>query len=159
MCQIPSPQVKLRSGIDLFDRTYDSAIETVRFNIKPWQDGLLQAEAPAIMAGEGYHKPWTRDAAYNTWNAGGLLFPQTARNTLLSTLKDGERGTLIAGQYWDAIAWTTGAWAYYCVTGDEAFLRLAYEATVHSLRHFEQTELDPAVGLFNGPASTSTRSA
>ena len=54
--------------------------------------------------------------------------PEAARNTLLSTLmRDGDI-VRIGGQYWDAIAWATGAWAYCCVTGDAAFLNIAYEA-------------------------------
>jgi len=127
------PQPSLHTGREPFDRMYALAVRTLLANVKPWKDGLLRTEAPAIMAGEHYHKPWTRDAAYNTWNAAALLLPEAARNTLLSTLKEEDGQVLIGGQYWDAIAWTTGAWAYYAVTGDADFLPLAYQATVNSL--------------------------
>jgi hypothetical protein len=138
---------------ETFDRVYQLALETLRRNIRPWRDGLLREEAPAILAGAGYPEPWTRDAAFNTWFAGALLTPNAARNTLLSTLID-DGGTIrIGGQYWDAIAWTCGAWVYWCVTGDDGFLDLAYRATVNSLDYFERTEFDARTGLFEGPAS------
>lgn len=147
------PAIRLESGIDLFDRCHDLAVETLCMNIKPWKDGLLDEPAPSIMAGGGYPSPWTRDCAFNVWNAGALLTPEPARNTLISTLIEDDGLVRIAGQYWDAIAWTTGAWHYYCVTGDGEFLELAHAATVNSLRYFEETEFDPETGLFQGPAS------
>lgn len=147
------PCIRLSTGVEPFDRVYQLAVDTLWSNIKPWTDGLLIEPAPAIMAGEGYNSPWTRDCAYNVWNAAALLTPGAARNTLLSTLIRDGRIVRIGGQYWDAISWTTGAWAYYCVTGDEEFLALAYQATVNSLEYFERTEFDPQTGLFEGPAS------
>jgi hypothetical protein len=152
---IPDPPVlvRFRSGIGLLDRCHDLAVETLRRNIKPWKDGLLDEPAPSIMAGETYKSPWTRDCAFNVWNAAALLTPEAALNTLLSTLTEDDGLVRIGGQYWDAIAWTTGAWHYYCVTGDEEFLELAHAATVNSLRYFEETELEPDTGLFQGPAS------
>ena len=57
------------------------ALETLAFNIQPFQDGLLDAPAPCILAGELYNTPWTRDCAYNVWNAGALLAPVAAKNT------------------------------------------------------------------------------
>lgn len=147
------PTIRFESGLEVFDRCHDLAVETLCRNIKPWQDGLLDEPAPAIMAGQTYKSPWTRDCAFNVWNAAALLTPEAARNTLISTLIDDNGLIRIGGQYWDAIAWTTGAWHYYCVTGDDEFLELAHAATVNSLRYFEETELDPETGLFQGPAS------
>lgn len=132
---------------------YDLAVRTLAMNIRPWKDGLLTDAAPAIMAGESYQSPWTRDCAFNVWNAGALLAPEASRNTLLSTLTEDADGVRAGGQYWDAIAWVTGAWAYRAVTGDAEFLPLAYQAAVNSLAFFERTEFDAAAGLFEGPAS------
>ncbi len=153
MMSVTKPSVRLESGVELFDRCHDLAVETLCRNIQPWKDGLLDEPAPSIMAGETYKSPWTRDCAFNVWNAGALLTPEASRNTLLSTLTEDDGLVRIGGQYWDAIAWTTGAWHYYCVTGDDEFLELAHAATVNSLRYFEETELDPETGLFQGPAS------
>jgi glycogen debranching enzyme len=127
-------------------------------NIAPHQSGLLDQPAPAVLAGLEYDRPWTRDTAINVWNGAGLLFPEVARATLLSVLTRGASGTdeqgelHIGGQYWDAIIWTTGAWAYYLYTGDRDLLSQALEATRHSLQRFERTEFDPHLNLFRGPA-------
>ncbi len=148
------PEIRLKTGDTAVDACHRLALETLEFNIKPFQDGLLETQVPAIMAGEYYNTPWTRDCAYNVWNAGAHLAPEAARNTLLSVLmKDEERGVRIGGQYWDAIAWVIGAWHYYSVTGDAELLNLAYTATANSLDYFEETEFDSETGLFMGPAS------
>ena len=132
---------------------HDLAVATLHRNIQPYRAGPLTEERPAIMAGGDYPTPWTRDAAYNVWNAGALLVPDAARDTLRSVLVHDTAGLRIGGQYWDAIAWAIGAWHLYCLTGDREFLGQAFEATANSLDFFERTELDPATGLFAGPAS------
>ncbi len=105
------------------------------------------------MAGKGYDKPWTRDAAINVWNGAGLFMPEASKNTLLAVLSRGEDGrVLIGGQYWDAIIWAVGAWKYSLYTGDRDFLAFAAPVIRDSLDCFEQTEFDPARGLFRGPA-------
>ena len=60
---------------------YRLAVATLTANILPFKDGILQAEEPVIIAGLGYKTPWTRDAAINTWNAGGLVCPDVSLNT------------------------------------------------------------------------------
>ena len=113
---------------------------------------MLEEEALVFIAGETYVTPWTRDAAINVWNGGGLLHPEVARNTLLSVLERRDGEVRIGGEYWDAVVWAPGAWSLYLTTGDRDFLALALEATRNSLAHFERTELDPALGLFRGAA-------
>lgn len=154
MSNSTKPATRLRSGHDRIDRMYDLAVDTLFMNIRPFADGLLDEPAPCIMAGESYQTPWTRDCAYNVWNAGALLAPEASHNTLLSTLFEDDDGLVrVGGQYWDAISWAIGAWAYCATTGDEGFLPLAHAATFNSLRFFEETEFDPETGLFEGPAS------
>jgi glycogen debranching enzyme len=122
-------------------------------NIQPFQDGLLDLPRPCILAGLDYDTPWTRDTAINVWNGAGLLFPDASRHTLLSVLERGAGGEVrVGGQYWDAIIWVTGAWAYFLYTGDRELLALAGEVARNSLAHFEATEYNPASGLFRGPA-------
>lgn len=143
--------LELNTGLESIDRAFAIAQEDLRSNIHPFKDGLLEAVSPVIMAGEGYDTPWTRDAAINVWNGAVLVHPQEARNTLLSVLDRRADQLIIGGEYWDAIIWTIGAWAFYLATGDQAFLRLAREATVNSLRHLEATEFTEELGLFRGP--------
>jgi glycogen debranching enzyme len=120
-------------------------------NVSLFQDGLLEAPAPVILAGLDYGTPWTRDASINAWNGASLIMPHAARNTLLSVLDRTDNGLRIGGQYWDCIVWATGAWHHYLYTGDQAFLAIALEATRNSLTHLEQTEFDATDNLFRGP--------
>jgi len=135
----------------LLDRAFRLAIGDLSGNIKLFKDGLLDAPAPCILAGLDYDTPWTRDAAFNTWYGGGLIFPSVAKNTLMSVLtKDEQANIRIGGQYWDAIIWAHGAWQYYLYTGDRSFLDIAFPAVKNSLRFFEETEFDSRDGLFRG---------
>lgn len=70
--------VRLRSGNPSLDQCFILAQETLAKNIHPFRDGLLAEAAPVIIAGGDYDTPWTRDAAFNTWFAGGLLAPEAA---------------------------------------------------------------------------------
>ena len=134
------------------DRAFALALQDLLGNVAPFRDGLLGEPAPVILAGKGYDTPWTRDAAINVWNGAGLILPEVSRNTLLSVVEAGADGPRAGGQYWDAIIWAVGAWHYWLYTGDEGFYGLAREVVANSLRYFEDTEYDPAAGLFRGPA-------
>ncbi len=131
---------------------YHIAVSDLYGNIKPYQGGVLEEEKPVIIAGMGYCTPWTRDAAINTHNAGALLFPKAAKNTMLSVLEKKDGRLMIGGEYWDSIIWAWGAWSEYLITGDKEFLATAYEATVNTLELFENTEFDSGLNLFRGPA-------
>ena len=127
---------------------YRLATATLCANILLFKDGILQSEEPVIIAGLGYNTPWTRDAAINTWNAGGLICPEISLNTLKSVLTPYKDGYRIGGEYWDAVIWVIGAWYQYLYTGDREFLSLAYSVTVNSLEYFENTEFDETLNLF-----------
>lgn len=82
------------------DTAYRLAVATLSANILPFKDGLLAEKKSVIIAGLGcYVTPWTRDAAINTWNAGGLVCPEESLNTLKSVLKHTEAGYMIDGEY------------------------------------------------------------
>ena len=130
------------------NEAYRLAISSIIANILPFKDGILEKEEPVIIAGLGYKTPWTRDAAINTWNAGGLICPIVAKNTLKSVLGKDEKGYFIDGEYWDRIIWTIGSWYYYLYTGDSTFLAIAYEAVCNSLEYFENTEFSEELNLF-----------
>ncbi|MDO8685105.1 MAG: hypothetical protein Q7J78_00370 [Clostridiales bacterium] len=65
------------------NRTFRIALGELYGNIYPYKNGLLDKEVPVILAGLGYNTPWTRDASINTWNCGGLLYPEISKNTLM----------------------------------------------------------------------------
>ncbi len=161
----------LKSGDFEIDRAFRIALGDLIGNVTHYRSGLLERPAPCLVAGLSYPDPWTRDTAFNTWNGAGLLLPEVMKNTLLSCLTRGDAsagmGTgchdqagstvppgvvSIAGQYWDRIIWTIGAWAYYCQNGDREFLALALEAVRNSLCYLEANEWDGQAGLFRGGA-------
>jgi hypothetical protein len=143
----------LRSGDARLDQAFRIAVGDLLGNVQPFQDGMLAAPAPCLIAGLEYVTPWTRDAAFNTWFALSRLAPDVARNTLLAVLERTPNGTVrIGGQYWDAIIWTQGAWTHFDITQDRAFLAVAFEAIKNSLLRFESEEFDADDGLFRGGA-------
>jgi glycogen debranching enzyme len=142
----------LQTKNKIVNNAFRIAIGDLLGNILPFQDGLLDKPFPCLMAGLEYNTPWTRDAAINTWNGAGLLFPEVTENTLKSVLGRADGKIRIAGQYWDAIIWTIGAWQQYLFTGDKEFLNLALQAVRNSLEYFETTEFDKSLNLFRGPA-------
>lgn len=148
----PLPFPEMTSSDPAISRAYRIALGDLIGNIRNFQDGLLEKPEPVLLAGLDYDTPWTRDAAINVWNGVGLLWPDVARHTLLAVLERRGDGVYIGGQYWDAIIWSGGAWAYYLQTGDGEFLRLAFEAITSSLDYFEKEEFDSRFGLFRGPA-------
>lgn len=108
-----------------------------------------------IRAGGGYDQPWTRDASVNSWNAGNLLEPVVARNTLWAVVKREKNGRLIVQQdkeWWDQIIWVTAAWKHYEVTGNAAFLGRAYQTAVDTLQADREKHFNDHYGLFEGPA-------
>ena len=143
---------QLISNNEKLDEVYKTALRDIQNNIKTYSGGILSSPKDVFIAGEGYSEPWTRDAAINVWNGLGLFAPEISKNTLLSVLKsDGEK-LRIDGEYWDAIIWITGAYAYYLFTDDQNFKNILSEVVINSLEYFENTEFDEIRNLFRGGA-------
>ena len=141
-----------REGPDVVRGVFHFALGDLFSNIRMYKSGVLEQDCPCLCAGADYGDPWTRDAAINTWNGAGLVFPEVAKYTLLSSLGASAEGPAILGQYWDKIIWTLGAWHYYLYTGDRAFLKLAFDASRNTLGALERDEFDSVCGLFRGAA-------
>lgn len=118
--------------------------------------GLMDPEVGTFFrAGGGYEQPWTRDAAVNSWNAGSLLAPDVARNTLWSVVTRQDDGALVVqqdDQWWDQVVWVQAAWYHYLVTGDREFLADAYEAAATTMSVREVGQWNDDYGLFMGPS-------
>ena len=143
--------VYLKSNMESLNKAFRIAAGDLAGNIAPWPSLYDGTARPVILAGMEYDRPWTRDAAINTWNGAALAEPETARNTLEAVLiKDEQYGDRIGGQYWDAVIWVTGSWHYYLYTGDRKFLERAFRIARNSLAYFEETEWDEEAGLFRG---------
>lgn len=134
-------------------KAYRIAIGDIIGNIQYHKSGVLDHKKACLYAGLLYGKPWTRDAAINIWNGFGLLSPETSKNTLLAQVeRNNNQNAIIAGQYWDKIIWSIGAWEYYLYTGDKEFLEFAFDVTQNTLSLLEDEEFSDSLGLFRGPA-------
>ncbi len=145
----------LQTGSRTVDKAFRTAVGDLLGNIHPIRKGLLTEAAPVIYAGIHYIEPWIRDAAFNVWNGASLLAPEAARNTLLANIEATPIGRCVgykSDHYWDAIISVIGFWQHYLYTGDREFLALAYDAARNTMGYFEETEFDPADGLFRGLA-------
>ncbi|WP_020016370.1 hypothetical protein [Promicromonospora sukumoe] len=118
--------------------------------------GLMDPEVGTFFrAGGGYEQPWTRDASVNSWNAGSLLAPDVARNTLWSVVTREDDGSLVVqqdNQWWDQVVWVPAAWNHYLLTGDRAFLRDAFDTAARTMAVREAQQWDAGYGLFRGPS-------
>ncbi len=134
------------------ERAFSLALETLEFNTRPVQSGLLREGRPCLMAGADYPAPWTRDAAINVWFAEAFLDPETAHNTLFSVLEERDGLPVVGGQYWDRIIWSLGAECLWDLTRDQCFARLACDVLCRTMELCIRDEFDPSDGLFRGPA-------
>ena len=145
--------ITLASDNKLIEEAFRTANDDMRGNVKPYKAGLLKQKRGCLMAGHDYDTPWTRDTAFNVYNAMALTDRTVARDTLLSVLeRRADKKIYIGGEYWDCIIWAFGAMQYIEITNDRDFIKTAYEAVTNSLAFFEETEFDPDKGLFRGPA-------
>jgi beta-glucosidase len=136
----PLLQVKGNPVTD-FSAAYQLAVRVLEFNLR---HGLMEA-------GEGYGT-WTRDTAINSWNATSLLLPDVAQRSLWRETEETSDGPVVSGQYWDKVIWIIAANHHALLTGDTAFAREAYAASVRTLAEMRQRQLNQVDGLFRGPA-------
>jgi hypothetical protein len=142
----PGYDLALKTLLDICTQSYDTSYN---------KTGLL-TPGKFIVAGGDYPTPWTRDAGIMCYDAGNLLEPAEARNTLLAVCIKQASGKLCIqtwdNQWWDKVIWVNGAWNYYLVTGDKTFLANAYEVTTESLADMEKNHFNATYGLFKGPS-------
>jgi peptidoglycan/xylan/chitin deacetylase (PgdA/CDA1 family) len=145
------PQVYFPGQEDSIAKGFKLAVATMVCNRSAIQDGLLAQPEVCLVAGFDYPTVWTRDGSLNTWNAAAALMPGIALNTLRSLIAIAPDGkTYISGEYWDCILFTIGSWEYYLNTGDKAFLRESFQASLHTAELLEQNEWDSSMHLFRG---------
>ena len=130
----------LTTGNRIIDNAFKIAISTIDKNITP--EGL-------ILAGGAYGGEWTRDCAINSLNALSLIRTDAAEYSLWSVTNDRRS---VGHQYWDKIIWVIAAWDHYMVTGDNDFLRQAYQCARTTFAELEMQHFNERYGLFMGPA-------
>lgn len=138
-----------------FERALHNAVKinTVRCKYKKYnKTGLL--DYPYMMrAGRNYKTPWTRDASINTWQAMNFIDPRVSRTTLLAVCdlnKEGQPVIQPDVQTWDQIVWAIGAYNYYLTTGDEKFLKIAYDVIGRALETHRKNRFNTEYSLFVG---------
>ncbi len=136
----------------IINKSFRIAVGDIAGNLGYYKNGLLKEKKICLMAGLDYDKPWTRDAAINTWNCMAILGPDVAKNTLKAQVINKNGKKIIGGQYWDNVIWAIGAWEYYLITGNKDFLRFSYQVIRNTIRIRERYEFNPKINLFRGPA-------
>ena len=140
---------QLQSDHLLVDALYNLSLEEMLQDVR--DDG-------AFMAGAKWHGVWTRDVAYAILLGLAAVHPDASKKSLLAKVSDGriiqDTGT---GGSWpvstDRMTWALAAWELYAVTGDQDWLRTAYDVIATSAEVDLLTARDPETGLFYGESS------
>jgi hypothetical protein len=171
----------VRSGNPMFDALYALALAEAQENaVDAIQDGAFNNGAPipcpkggCFETGRLWRYVWTRDAAYATHLALGLLDPVRARNTLEFKLSGRRAGAGAAGADDVQVVQDTGTGGSYPVSTDRvvwalgarellatlsgaermAFRDKAYTALRHTIEHDRQVVYDAEAGLYRGEQS------
>ncbi|HEY5463863.1 MAG TPA: amylo-alpha-1,6-glucosidase [Hanamia sp.] len=101
---------------------------------------------------------WTRDISYSIILSMGILQPKVAMISLKKKVKNGKiiQDTGTGGAYpisTDREIWAVAAWEVYKVTGDEDWLKYAYEVVKNSINDDLHNIHDPETGMMKGESS------
>jgi hypothetical protein len=142
----------LENGKNTIQAAYNIALDTFalcsdsRFSLPGqegmWASGLFQGE------GQGFGV-WLRDSVHVAMRCGNLVDPETARKTLLYTIKSGFDN----GNDGPALA-VAGIWDYYLTTGDISILFESWHVLIEKSREMEIL-FDYDRKLIKAPMSTS----
>ena len=122
---------------------------------------MLNAVEPdsTLRTGREWAGVWTRDVSYSILLSMAYLQPRAAQ---LSLWRKVDRKKKIiqdtgTGGAWpvssDRMIWAVAAWELYKVTGDQDWLRQAYEVVNRSIRADMEVLYDAATGLVRGESS------
>ncbi|MFZ4464251.1 MAG: hypothetical protein ACOYN5_10405, partial [Bacteroidales bacterium] len=133
----------------IVDALFKLSLEEARLNIEP--DSTLRT-------GSKWGGVWTRDVSYSTLLAFAYHEPEVARISLMKKVK---RKRIIqdtgSGGAWpvstDRTTWSLAAWEIYKVTGDEAWLKTAFEIIKNTMADDEKTIRSLKTGMNRGESS------
>lgn len=137
------------SGLPLIDALYNLSLEEIKKDIRPDN---------TFMAGAEWFGVWTRDISYSIVLSLAALDPEVSKNSLMAKVQNGrivqDTGT---GGSWpvssDRTTWALAAWEVYVVTGDQEWLRQAYDIIEHTVEDDLYTVYNQQTGLFKGESS------
>jgi len=138
-----------KSDQPLVDALFNLSLEEARLNIEP--DSTLRT-------GAKWGGVWTRDVSFSTLLAFAYHEPKVAQISLMKKVK---RGRIVqdtgSGGAWpvssDRTSWALAAWEIYKVTGDEVWLKTAFEVIKNTLADDEKTIRSPKTGMNRGESS------
>ena len=136
----------------------DQPIVDALFNLSLQEARLAVEPDSTLRTGAKWGGVWTRDVSYSTLLAFAYIEPAVAKNSLMKKVK---RGRIIqdtgSGGAWpvssDRTTWALAAWEIYKVTGDEAWLKTAYEVIKNTLADDEKTIRSAKTGMNKGESS------
>ena len=119
---------------------------------------MLMEEDGTFRTGKEWAGVWTRDVSYATVLSLASLDPHRCMNSLMRKVTGNriiqDTGT---GGAWpvssDRVVWALAAWEIYKYTGDQEWLKKAYEIVSTSLETDSKTVIDPVTGLVRGESS------
>jgi len=128
---------------------YNMSLEELLFDIR---------HDSTFMAGAKWNGVWTRDISYSIYLSLALIRPDIARLSLMKKVKNRriiqDTGT---GGSWpvstDRIVWAVAAWEIYLVTGDNEWLKYAYDVIKNSANADLLNAFNKEMGLLYGESS------
>lgn len=133
----------------LVDALYNMALEEM----------LKDIEADSTFrTGKEWGGVWTRDISYSIILSMATIQPEVSQYSLMRKVKHGKivQDTGTGGAYpvsTDRIVWAIAAWEIYKVTGEEDWLKQAYEIVRNTLEDDLKNAYDKHTGLFKGESS------
>lgn len=136
----------------------DQPIVDALYNLS-LEEAIMNIEADSTLrTGAKWSGVWTRDVSYSTLLAFAFHEPEVARISLMKKVK---RGRIIqdtgSGGAWpvssDRTTWSLAAWEIYLVTGDQQWLRQAFEIIRNSLEDDHMTLRSEKTGMHRGESS------
>lgn len=138
--------------------TSDQPIVDALFNLS-LEEAILAIEPDSTFrTGAKWGGVWTRDISYSIFLAFAYHEPEVARISLMKKVK---RGRIIqdtgSGGAWpvssDRMTWAVAAWELYKATGDQDWLRQAFEIIRNSAEDDFHVIRDEATGMYKGESS------
>jgi len=152
-------QWKLTKDISAFPQyKSDFPISDAIYNLAT--EEMIKAVEPdsTFRTGKEWAGVWTRDISYSIILSMAYLQPKVAKYSLLRKVKNGHiiQDTGTGGAYpasTDRMIWAVAAWELYKTTGDNEWLKQAYEIIKNSLEDDFKNVYDLQTGLVKGESS------
>ncbi|MCC9166866.1 alpha-L-rhamnosidase-related protein [Pontibacter harenae] len=137
------------SDYPLMDALYNMALEEMEADVEV--DSTFRT-------GKEWAGVWTRDISYSIILGMATLQPKVSQYSLMRKVQNGRivQDTGTGGAYpvsTDRIVWAVAAWEIYKVTGDQAWLKQAYEIIRSTVEDDLKNAHDPVTGMVKGESS------